>query len=334
MQKYNILVSVIIPIYKVENYLAECVDSVLAQTYKNIEIILVDDGSPDKCPAICDEYANKDGRIKVIHKQNGGLSDARNVGLAAASGEYIFFIDSDDYWNDVAAVEKLMCIVHNKPEIDFIYFDCIYQTETNKYLKDNYESAKINGRTKTEILEYLITIDKFVVSACFKLIKRSVLIDNQILFKKGLLSEDYDWCLHLFVHSKVIYAVDANFYSYRMRNDSISKSVSSKHLFDIWSIISDWYNKLPNMVSDMNERELYLDFLGYMYGMLMSLLYKSNDNNSRKKLIQQMKPYSSLLNRTRSNKMKKVNKLYRIVGFDLTWRILGIYNKRKVQNDI
>ena len=91
------LISVIIPVYKVEEYLDECVLSVIRQTYANLEIILVDDGSPDNCPRMCDEWATKDSRIKVIHKENGGLSDARNAGLDAAEGQYIAFIDSDDY---------------------------------------------------------------------------------------------------------------------------------------------------------------------------------------------------------------------------------------------
>lgn len=90
------LISVIVPIYKVENYLHQCVDSILNQTYKNLEVILVDDGSPDGCPAICDEYVQQDERVKVIHKKNGGLSDARNAGMAVAKGEYLSFVDSDD----------------------------------------------------------------------------------------------------------------------------------------------------------------------------------------------------------------------------------------------
>ena len=93
----NIRISVVVPIYKVEKYIHKCIQSILAQTYKNLEIILVDDGSPDRCGAICDSYAKEDPRIKVIHKQNGGLSDARNAGIDAAEGGFIGFVDSDDY---------------------------------------------------------------------------------------------------------------------------------------------------------------------------------------------------------------------------------------------
>ncbi len=93
----NQKISVIVPIYKVENYLHRCVDSIINQTYTNLEIILVDDGSPDNCPMICDKYVKKDSRIRVIHKKNGGLSDARNAGINIATGEYIGFVDSDDY---------------------------------------------------------------------------------------------------------------------------------------------------------------------------------------------------------------------------------------------
>src|SRR5665647_2657921 len=94
---HNPLISIIVPIYKVENYIRNCVDSILNQTYKNLEVILVDDGSTDNCGNICDEYSLKDNRIKTIHKKNGGLSSARNAGLDVAKGEYIGFIDSDDW---------------------------------------------------------------------------------------------------------------------------------------------------------------------------------------------------------------------------------------------
>lgn len=111
----NELVSVIVPVYKVEPYLDRCVASILAQTYPNLEVILVDDGSPDNCPALCDAWAQRDARIRVIHKKNGGLSDARNVGLDAASGAYISFVDSDDYIAENSSRPFMICSMSTTP---------------------------------------------------------------------------------------------------------------------------------------------------------------------------------------------------------------------------
>ena len=99
--------SIIVPIYKVEKYLNQCVDSILSQDFSDYEMILVDDGSPDNCPYICDEYSKKNSKVVVIHKENGGLSDARNAGIMAAKGDYLFFVDSDDYWDDNRALTNI-----------------------------------------------------------------------------------------------------------------------------------------------------------------------------------------------------------------------------------
>ena len=107
------VISIVVPIYKVEKYIKKCIDSIIEQTYKNLEIILVDDGSPDGCAKICDEYAKKDKRIKAIHKENGGLSDARNVGIDISTGKYICFVDSDDYIENNYIELLYKCIVEN-----------------------------------------------------------------------------------------------------------------------------------------------------------------------------------------------------------------------------
>ena len=114
-------VSIVIPVYNVEAYLKECVDSAIKQTYKNLEIILVDDGATDSCPEICDVYAQSDKRIKVIHRENGGLSAARNTGMDASTGEYIYFLDSDDYI-ELKAIEKLVNTIETE-KADFVFFD-------------------------------------------------------------------------------------------------------------------------------------------------------------------------------------------------------------------
>ena len=125
-------VSVVIPIYNVQEYLNECVSSIVNQTYQNLEIILVDDGSPDSCPIMCDAWKNQDDRITVIHKKNGGLSDARNAGLAKASGEYILYVDSDDYLDDDTIEWMVSCAVTHNAEI----VACTCKRTNNKNVPD------------------------------------------------------------------------------------------------------------------------------------------------------------------------------------------------------
>jgi glycosyltransferase involved in cell wall biosynthesis len=116
------LISIIVPVYNVEPFISECINSILIQSYKNFELILVNDGSTDNSPTICEQYASKDKRIKVIHKANGGLSDARNWGLKFSSGEYVVFLDSDDYWNDCDALFSLYSLLNKYSEVDVVFF--------------------------------------------------------------------------------------------------------------------------------------------------------------------------------------------------------------------
>ena len=143
----NSLISVIVPIYNVEKYLDKCVDSIINQTYKNLEIILVDDGSPDNCPKMCDDYAKKDSRIKVVHKENGGLSDARNAGMKVATGEYVSFIDSDD-WIDLETFSISMAKIE-ECNAQIVAFNIInVATNITQYNNYNGTSITINDVNK------------------------------------------------------------------------------------------------------------------------------------------------------------------------------------------
>lgn len=145
------LISVVVPIYNVENYIKKCVDSILSQTYKNLEIILVDDGSPDNCPQICDEYAQKDSRIKVIHKENGGVSSARNIGMENARGKWIAFIDADD-WIEEKYFEKMLDRVKtNDADIVLCGYNRV-MPNCNIKINSNGGDEKVNAK------EYLIKV--------------------------------------------------------------------------------------------------------------------------------------------------------------------------------
>ena len=170
--------SIIIPCYKVEQFLRQCIDSVLVQTFEDYEIILVDDGSPDRCGEICDEYAEKDKRIKVIHKPNGGLSDARNAGLDVAQGEYVMFLDSDDWWDDNDALRKIDASIRESgADITIIGMKKYFSLEDR--LGDVRTPKKCDKANCTlshaQALQQYMRSNIFVACACDKVVHRSLI---------------------------------------------------------------------------------------------------------------------------------------------------------------
>lgn len=211
----NQKISVIVPIYNVEQYLNRCIESIVNQTYRNLEIILVDDGSPDNCPKICDEWAEKDNRIKVIHKENGGLSDARNAGMKIATGDFIAFVDSDD-WTEIQFIEKLYNALL---EYDCDIAGCKYRKcEKVSEIKDNPGSNQVEIYNKIDGLSSLIseTIKQVVWN---KLYKKDVI--EGIAFEKGKYHEDEFWSYQIFARSKQYVEIDYVGYNYFQRETSI-----------------------------------------------------------------------------------------------------------------
>ena len=220
-------ISIIVPIYNVELYLERCVESIINQTYKNLEIILVDDGSPDNCFAICDKYEKLDSRVKVIHKENGGLSDARNAGLDIAEGEFIVFVDSDDYI-DLKMCEKLINVVTDEVDIVAYGFRRFYD-DKEQICKGTGNIEKVTGR---ELFEYYINRVFFTHMVCDKMFRRK-LFDN-VRFIKGRLAEDMAICYQLMGKSRGAIFVDENFYNYYMRSNSIMGTGSLKLCMDAY----------------------------------------------------------------------------------------------------
>ena len=220
------LISLIVPVYKVEEYLDKCVESIVNQTYKNLEIILVDDGSPDNCPKMCDEWAKKDKRIKVIHKENGGLSDARNTGIDIAKGEYITFIDSDDYieYNYVDFLYKNLD--ENKADISM---GKQYVRYPEKVI--NTGSGKVYIVNPHDCFDKLLYGEDFDVSATIKLYKKELF--KTIRFPKGRIYEDAATTYKLIDKSKKIVLNSMPIYNYMIRRDSISNNHFSLTKMDL-----------------------------------------------------------------------------------------------------
>ena len=219
----NKLISIIVPVYKVEKYLVKCVDSIINQTYSNLEIILVDDGSPDMCPKICDKYAEKDSRIKVIHKENGGLSDARNHGIDIATGDYITFIDSDDFY-ELDLFEKFIENITNK-DCDIYCFKTkeIYENNQSYEFSKNKNIVNINNiHCMKDILDYKIV--------CNKIFARKLFINTRFPIGKNF--EDIGTTYKLILNSKNIIVDYSEYYGYLKRNDSITGSMTQKSIMD------------------------------------------------------------------------------------------------------
>lgn len=221
-------ISVIVPVYKVAEYLDECVESIVNQTYRNLEIILVDDGSPDACPDMCDAWAKKDDRIKVIHKANGGLSDARNKGYLEASGDLISFVDSDDCLNINMYTVLYECMVADACDIvvcDIVNFN---DSKPNDEMVDFLESFDLLNTV--EAMSELIEDGKVKHVVWNKLYKKTVI--GQVLFEEGKYHEDVYWTYQVIGSASRIGVADFAGYYYRQRASSIMGETYSKKRLD------------------------------------------------------------------------------------------------------
>ena len=225
----NPLVTVVIPIYNVEAYLDRCIESVVSQTYRNLEIILVDDGSPDNCPVMCDAWAKRDDRIRVIHKVNAGLGMARNTGIDHASGEYIFFFDSDDYV-DPQTVESCVTLAERE-SAEVVMFGSNDAYEDGRIVRNEISPKKTVYRG-TEILQELLPglftyRMGFGISACMKMFRTDVLLSSRIRFmsEREVISEDAFFMLELFPAISAVAILNENYYYYYKRINSLTATL-------------------------------------------------------------------------------------------------------------
>ena len=281
----NNLISVIIPVYKVEKYLDRCVESVVNQTYKNLEIILVDDGSPDNCPKMCDEWAKKDNRIKVIHKENGGLSDARNAGMDIATGEYIGFVDSDDYI-DTTMYEKLITkLLETNSDVAMCdYFEEKTNGERNGsgLILENLTGKNIRGKM------LLSTKDRIGEPVWKFLYKKEIVIK----FEYGMWYEDVLFQLQALKPTLKLAVVQEPLYHYIVQRDgSITNTYGEKQL----QKRIEFLKRLSEILEDLKDEEgndIVGNYSFFLYFQFYYDLIGCNDKSVRKKyakLIDELK---------------------------------------------
>ncbi len=254
----SITISVIVPIYNVEQYLDRCVRSLIEQTYTNLEIILVDDGSPDSCPEMCNGYAKEDSRIRVIHKPNGGLSDARNAGIEAASGDYIMFVDSDDYI-DPDACERLASFMKDRPDI--IIGDGKSNDKNRKIKHCGFYSA-CSGK---EYLKRAVKANAMPVMVWLYVFNKDFLNNYGFRFKKGIAHEDEEFTPRVFLEADLVIETGVCFYNYMVRDDSITTNPDlRKNAVDLYNTCLD-LEKRYEQLEDNELKKILLDSLVMKY---------------------------------------------------------------------
>lgn len=293
------LISIIVPCYNIDNYLYYCVDNILNQTYQNWELILIDDGSTDQTPQICDKYAEKDKRIKVIHKPNGGLVSARNAGYEIAKGDWHMYIDGDD-WIDTDTCEKLYHYIQIHGSVDIIFWKCIQELD-NQSIKGKWEwgctdkeHLYINEECH-ELAKHTLIYKSGIATACCKLIRtdytRQYGIIHDPRLRQGV--EGLEFSLKAFYYARKALFVNEYFTHYRYNPTSISKKVNERntgYLIECLDVIKEDIDKCTNK-ADM-EKALYHRICYILIAIAMSTYFHPANQDS---LLTQIKKYRTVI---------------------------------------
>lgn len=299
----NPKISIIVPVFNVENYIHDCIDSILTQTWQDFELILVNDGSSDRSGEICDEYSKKDNRITVIHKENGGQSSARNRGIDIAKGDYIGFIDSDDWIN-----RDMYKVLYEKAiETDSEISACNiieYQKDSSKRFFSQDTTDYLYGRN--EAMSEIYLNERLTFSPCNKIYKRELF--KEICFKEGYILEDMDFAYKIIHLCNKIHYTGQALYNYRYNDNSTLRKAFSKKRLDEYQVRKDMYTfyleNYPNQANDVyaewflkglelyinvekyyqNEKKQYKYLIASDRKQLKSLVVKK-DYNKKKKLL-------------------------------------------------
>lgn len=323
--------SFVIPVYNVEGYLPQCLDSILSQATEECELILVDDGSPDHSGEICDRYREQHPNIKVVHKPNGGLSSARNAGMDVAEGEYLTFVDSDDYIAE-GSVSGLLQWIHTEPaDVCFLELDKVYPDGSSESMGEELERSAIRGQTPEQVLSFLATRPKFPGSACGKLFRRSFLEDNGFRFPDDRrLSEDLIYSLNVYAAAENFDYLAFPYYCYRQaRAGSITHTVTPKYYFDTSLFVTEVAQRFSENRKPQNSiAESALAFAAYELSILIwqSVFLKGAD---RERAMAFLDEYRWVLNYGKSRKIRLINGAVSLLGLRGTAKLLDIYMQRR-----
>lgn len=321
----NIFFSIIVPVYNVQNYLEKCINSIINQNFKDYELILVDDGSEDMSGKICNDFSNKYDFIITIHKENGGLSDARNMGLKHARGEYIIFIDSDDYIEKNSLIKIYETIQRNR-KCDLVFLNAMKIFPNNKIvsLGENLHTNMINNQPKNVVMTHIASRPKFPASAWNKAVSRKLIMDNSLYFEKNMISEDVDWTIRLLKVANTFAYCPEKYYYYRQnRQGSITNKCNSRSILWILTIIEEHAN---NDISYEYQREIN-SFLSYELCVSIFNYGRLSITDNKEEVLEKIKEYKWLLKYNSTIKTKVIYILVNIFGFEFVSKILNLIKK-------
>lgn len=326
------VLSFIIPVYNVEPYLKECVNSILEQCGTDCEVLLIDDGSTDGSGMICEGFSENNTNVRTLHQKNRGHSAARNVGLEMAIGEYIAFIDSDDYIGQECVRDILNWIKTTDADICFMEGYKLFPDGTTESLGDEIDRKQVLGKSKEEVFRHLATRPKYPGSACTKLFRREFLIEKELRFPTNLThAEDLTFCLNCFLKAEKFDALPCPFYYYRQnRKGSMTSNVNSSSFDGLRTFVS---NFAENLVDEQRKPHTKITgdamaFVAYEYSILLweySRLNAAEKDNAKAFL----KDYKWVLSYGASKKTKLIQKVVRILGVDLTAKLLDVYMRNR-----
>lgn len=315
--------SVIVPAYNVQDYIVSCIDSILKQSFRDYEIILVNDGSTDATFDHCQELCKKNTCIKLVNKENGGLSSARNVGINQAEGDYLLFLDGDDFWRDDDFLENLNCIIEtNSPDTIIFPYSYYYAKDRIREYQFNLSEIPSSSNNFSDNLYSLIDNGIWYPSACNKCIRRDIVAINNISFPLNMTSEDVKWCFELSQHIASYYIYNKGVYMYRQnREGSISYKLKMKNLEDLFLNIE---NVLSGSKKNRDANYLYLS---HYYLEVIPYVMPFLKNPDVKRMLSKYKWLSKYSKNTRNSKKRVIYFCLTYMGFRLSSLLLSILVK-------
>lgn len=322
-----VMFSIIIPVYNVREFLENCIQSVISQSFVDYELLLIDDGSTDGSGTICDNWAKRDKRIRVVHQENAGAGAARNTGIMLSQGDYFLFLDSDDWWKNTSVLEKIAARVR-KCKADITSFN--FQKDYQGTLEPPYFSVKTapEGTTSKESFDYVMCHDLWISSPCNKAIKSSLVKEKHIYFHEGIASEDIDWCLRLALQAQRFDYLDLVVFVYRQYSSSTSHCISDATTQRLLMNIEECLRLLEKFDSDQAKVKKMYSYVSYQYGTLLYSISGLENAGQRAAFCKDAARFKYLLSYSQNLKIRLLYWTCRLFGVNAA--VLALRLKRKL----